>query len=91
MTTSWTFVTNHGLVLLCIANDADTRLSDVAERVGITERAVQSIVADLVETGYLTRTRRGRRNHYEINISLPLRHLETEHRKVGELLALLSG
>jgi DNA-binding MarR family transcriptional regulator len=87
----WTFVTNHGLVLLCIANDADTRMSDVADRVGITERAVQSIVADLVEAGYLAKTRRGRRNHYEINSTLPLRHLETEHRAVGDLLALLTA
>jgi predicted transcriptional regulator len=86
----WTFVTNHFLVLLCIAEDPGIRMIDVAARVGITERAVQGIVADLVETGYLTKTRDGRRNHYEIDAEMPLRHLETAHRHLGELLDLLT-
>lgn len=85
----WTFVTNHLIVLLCIAEDPGVRMSDVAERVGVTERAVQRIVADLVEAGYLERTRVGRRNHYRINAELPLRHLETQHQRLGELLAVL--
>jgi len=67
------------------------RMSDVAERVGITERAVQGIVADLVDAGYLTRSRVGRRNHYEINREMPLRHLETQHHRLGELLGLLAS
>jgi DNA-binding MarR family transcriptional regulator len=87
----WTFVTTHTLVLLCIAGDPDVRMTDVAARVGVTERRVQSIVADLVAAGYLTRTRHGRRNRYEIDGTKPLRHLETEHRHLGELLSLLSS
>jgi predicted transcriptional regulator len=86
----WTFVTNHFLVLLCIAEDPGTRMWDVAQRVGITERAVQGIVADLVEAGYLTRTRVGRRNHYDIETTMPLRHLQTQHRQLGDLLSVLA-
>ena len=86
----WLFVSNHLLVLLCIAEDPGIRMVDVARRVGITERAVQTIVGDLVDVGYLTRTRLGRRNHYEINQAMPLRHLETHHRQLGDLLTLLS-
>ena len=86
----WTFVTNHFLVLMCIAEDEAVRMADIAERVGVTERAVQRIVADLVRAGYLTRTRVGRRNRYQINDEMPLRHLETQHRRVRELLLLLA-
>lgn len=89
MTDSWTFVTSHTLVLLCIAEDPEMRMSDVAARIGITERRVQTIVAQLVDSGHLTRTRQGRRNRYEINGSMPLRHLETEHRQLGDLLTVL--
>ena len=64
MAEQWTLLTNHGRVLLIIADDADVRLRDVATSVGITERSVQMIVADLEEAGYLSRERRGRRNHY---------------------------
>lgn len=86
----WTFVTNHLVVLLCIAEDRGIRMSEIAERVGVTERAVQRIVADLSDAGYLTRTRVGRRNRYEVNGEMPLRHLETQHRRVRELLLLLA-
>lgn len=85
----WTFLTNHGHVLLCIANDPGIRLRDVAERVGITERAAQRIVADLVEAGYLTRRRQGRRNVYEIHPELPLRHPVEHAHSVGELFRLI--
>ena len=85
----WTFLTNHSHVLLCIAADPGVRGRDIAERVGITERSAQSIIADLVEGGYLTRQRIGRRNHYEINPDLPLRHpIERDHQ-IGELLRLV--
>jgi len=84
-------VTRHLLVLLCVAEDPSMRMSEVAKRVGITERAVQGIVADLVDAGYLTRSRIGRRNHYEINREMPLRHLETQHHRLGELLGLLGS
>lgn len=77
---NWTFLTNHAHVLIAIARDPDARLRDVATQVGITERAAQGIVHHLVAHGYLTRERVGRRNRYEVNDRLPLRHpLEREH------------
>ena len=72
--TSWTYLTNHSHVLICLAQDSEMRLRDVALKVGITERAVQRIVAELEEGGVLTRIRDGRRNHYEINREARLRH-----------------
>lgn len=86
----WAFVTTHTLVLLCIAEDPTIRLSEVASQVGITERRVQSIIADLEHEGYLIRTRTGRRNQYHIDRNRPLRHSETRHRQLGELLTLLT-
>jgi predicted transcriptional regulator len=85
----WTFLTNYGHVFLCIASDPAIRLRDVAERVGITERAAQRIVADLIEAGYLEATRQGRRNQYRVNGSLPLRHPIEEQNQVAALLALI--
>ena len=85
----WTFLTNHSHVLICIAADPALRLRDVAERVGITERAVQRIVADLEEAGVLTRVRDGRRNHYEVHGDVPLRHPVESHRHVTDLLAMV--
>jgi hypothetical protein len=70
----WTFLTNHSHVLVCIARDPEIRLRDVAAKVGITERAAQRIVADLVEAGYLSSTKVGRRNRYNVHRDLPLRH-----------------
>ncbi|MGW0117974.1 helix-turn-helix transcriptional regulator [Streptomyces sp. NPDC003327] len=82
----WTFLTNHARVLLWLARDPEVRLRDVAAGIGITERAVQLIVADLEAAGYLTRTRVGRRNRYTIDASVSLRHpLEADH-PVGDLL-----
>ncbi|HMO96719.1 MAG TPA: winged helix-turn-helix domain-containing protein [Tepidiformaceae bacterium] len=86
---SWTFLTNHAHVLLCISADHSMRLRELAERVGITERAAQRIVRDLCESGYLTRTRVGRRNQYAVNSQLPLRHPVEAASHVGALLALL--
>ena len=84
---SWTFLTNHGHVLVCLAEEPDIRGRDIAARVGITERAAQAIIADLVEGGYVSRRREGRRNHYEVRAAERLRHpLESDHT-VGELLA----
>jgi hypothetical protein len=86
---AWTFLTNHSHVLICIARDPDIRGRDLAAQVGITERAALSIVGDLVAGGYVTRTRIGRRNRYEIHADLPLRHpIEGQHR-VAELLELV--
>jgi DNA-binding Lrp family transcriptional regulator len=88
---AWTFLTNHAHVLVLIAQDPEIRLRDVAERVGITERAVQRIVADLEAAAYLERKRFGRRNHYLVDLEMPVRHpVEANRtRNVGELLALL--
>ncbi len=87
----WTFLTNHSHVLICIAQEPEVLLRDVAARVGITERAVQRIVTDLEEAGYLTRVRTGRRNRYELNPLLPLRHPVEAHRAVGVLLELVKA
>ena len=84
----WTFLTNHALVLLCLAADPETRMIAVAARVGITERAVQRIVAELAEAGYITITRAGRRNRYAVNARVPLRHPLAARRTVRDLLAL---
>ncbi len=87
---TWTFLTNHAHVLLSIANDPELRLRDIAETVGITERAAQRIVSTLVADGYLTRRRVGRRSHYEVKTNLPLRHAIESHHTVAELVDLLS-
>jgi DNA-binding IclR family transcriptional regulator len=84
----WTFLTNHSHVLVCLWRDPEARLRDVAALVGITERAVQAIVADLEEAGVLTRTREGRRNHYQIHPDVPLRHAVESGRTVRALLRM---
>lgn len=88
MAEQWTLLTNHGRVLLIIASDTDVRLRDVASSVGITERSVQMIVADLEEAGYISRERRGRRNHYAVNSGKHFRHPHEAGHRVGELLDL---
>ena len=88
---SWTLLSNHGHVLVCLAGDPDMRLRDVADKVGITERAVQRIVHDLEQAEMLTREREGRRNHYRINARQPLRHPLEQPRTVGELIEAVSG
>jgi predicted transcriptional regulator len=84
-------VTNHAHVLQCVAGDPTVRLRDVAESVGITERATSQIVKDLERAGYLTRTRVGRRNVYEVHKTLPLRHPQHRHHTVGELIRFLDS
>ena len=84
----WTFLTNHGHVLLCLARSPELRLRDVALQVGVTERAVQRIIADLEEAGYLTRRRAGRQNQYEIAQDLPLRHPVEAHQTVRALISM---
>jgi predicted transcriptional regulator len=88
---AWTFLTNHAHVLLCIAKEPEMRMRDVAALVGITERAVQRVVADLEHEGYVERNRRGRRNRYEVRAHLPLRHPIEQHEKVSALIALVHG
>jgi len=85
----WTFLSNHAHVLLMIAKEPEIRLRDVAVQVGITERAVQRIVADLEEGNYLERERIGRRNRYKVHRELPLRHPIEAHRKISSLISLV--
>jgi len=85
----WTFFSNYGHVLVCLAKNQDTRLRDVAAEVGITERAVQKIVHDLQQAGFLEVSKHGRRNRYKINRRKALRHDLQSHCTVGKLLALI--
>lgn len=87
---TWTFLTNHAQVLLCVADTPDIRLRDVAEHVGITERATQRIVADLIEAGYVKSKRTGRRNRYTVNRQHAMRHSAQLGHRVGALLEALS-
>lgn len=86
----WVFLSNHAHILLCIARDPDSRTRDLAEQVGITERAAQRIVSDLVAGGYLTRTKLGRRNRYEINRHAHLRSTAFKDFEIGPLLDVLN-
>lgn len=88
---TWTFLTNHAHVMVCLGRDPQARIRDIAASVGITERAAQRIVADLVEAGYLERTREGRRNRYRLHPDLPLRHPMDRDTAIGQLVALLTG
>jgi DNA-binding MarR family transcriptional regulator len=87
---SWTFLTNHAQVLLCLAETPDIRLRDVAERVGITERATQRILAELIEAGYVKSERVGRRNRYTVDRQHAMRHSAQFGYEVGALLEALS-
>lgn len=88
---AWTFLTNHGHVLLVLSRYPDLRMREVANIVGITERAVQRIVAELVKAGYLERQKDGRRNFYLVHSELPLRHPVERHRSVGDLIAMVGA
>src|SRR6187455_2844834 len=88
---SWSFLTNHAQVLLCIAHDPGIRLREIGEAVGITERAAHRIVVELAAAGYISRKRNGRRNHYTINSHLPLPDPLAREQKIGDLLAILAG
>jgi DNA-binding IclR family transcriptional regulator len=86
---AWTFLTNHAQVLLCLAETPDIRLRDVAERVGITERATQRILAELIEGGYVTAERVGRRNRYTVDRQHAMRHSAQLGYEIGALLDAL--
>lgn len=88
---TWTFLTNHAQVLLCLAENPDIRLRDVAQRVGITERSAQRILSELVEAGYVKTTREGRRNRYTIDREHAMRHSAQVGHDIGALLEALSG
>jgi DNA-binding transcriptional ArsR family regulator len=86
----WTFLTNHAHVLILLSRESPMVLREVAMRIGITERAVQRIISDLEEGGFIEREKIGRSNHYRIRADLPLRHPIEAHRSIGDLLALMS-
>ena len=86
---SWTFLTNHAHVLVSLAINSDQPLRNVAKQVGITERAVQRIVTDLENGGYLERVREGRRNQYVLHLKKPLRHPIEAHVQLENLFSPL--
>lgn len=86
----WTFLTNHAQVLLCIAHKGRLSAREIAARVGITERAVQRILDDLEDAGYISRFRDGRKNRYEIHPDLPMRHPAQRGLAIRDLLELLT-
>ena len=85
----WTFLTNHGTVLVCIAHDPSVRLREIAARVGVTERTAHAIVTDLAAAGYVIKQREGRRNRYQIRADLPLRQPLGRQPTIGEVLDIL--
>jgi DNA-binding IclR family transcriptional regulator len=87
----WGFLTNHALVLLCIARDPGVRLRDIAATVGITERSAFGIVSDLAAAGYIVKEKGGRRNRYHVEAHLPVPESADRHLAIGDLLALLGG
>jgi hypothetical protein len=84
----WTFLSNYAHVLVCLGQDPSARLRDIAQQVGITERAAQRIIGQLEDAAVLKREREGRRNHYWIDLDQPLRHPLESHRTVGSLLEM---
>jgi DNA-binding Lrp family transcriptional regulator len=88
---TWSFLTNHGRVLMCISHDSGARLRDIAESINITERRAHAIVTDLVEAGYVVKVKDGRRNRYEIQTHLPLPESASREQAIGDVLDVLTG
>ena len=88
--TKWSFLTNHGRILLCVAHDPGVRLRDIAASLNITERSAFGILADLAAAGYVVKEKDGRRNRYHIQAHLPLPEPVGRESTVGEVLALLA-
>src|ERR1700742_3781682 len=88
--TSWRFLTNHARVLLCIADDPGARLREISAALGITERSAHAIVTDLIDDGYVTKVKDGRRNRYQIRAERPLPEPASRQPTIGELLSLLA-
>ena len=89
--TTWSFLTNHARVLLCIAHDPGVRLRDIAARTSVSERTAYGIVTDLTKAGYVVKHKDGRRNRYQIQAHLPLPETDSRESTIGEILALLTG
>ncbi len=87
----WTFLTNHAHVLILLARDPEITLRDLAETIGITERAIHKIIGELEDEGYLTRERVGRKNQYRLSLDRPLRHPIESHRNVGDIIQLINA
>lgn len=86
----WTFLSNHGHVLIFLAHDPQARVRDIASAIGITERSTQAILADLEETGYLTKRKNGRRNEYTIKLDKKFRHPSESHKSIRLLLEIFN-
>ena len=86
----WTFLSNHGHVLIHLSRHPDSRIRDIAETVGITDRSAQAILADLEEAGYVTISRVGRRNSYKVNPGLKFRHPSEASKPISSLLKIFS-
>ncbi len=89
MSSKWTLLSHHAHVLIALDKDPDATIDQIALILGITSRSVVNLINDLVEAGYLSKTKDGRRNHYEINKGLPLRHSTSQGRTVGDLIEAL--
>jgi len=87
----WTFLTNHAVVLLSLVQNPQITGIQIAQFVGITERAVRTILSDLEREGYISKTKTGKRVQYTVNHTMPLRRKSQQHRDVGRLLRVLSG
>lgn len=87
----WTLLTNHAHALICIDREPDIRLIDLAQRIGVRERSAHRILSELVDTGYVRRERRGRRNVYTIERDMPFRRLGVDAGSVGQLLDLVNS
>jgi hypothetical protein len=87
---SWLFLSNHLHVLACISREPQSTIRELGDSIGISERAAAQIVTDLEQAGYLTRSRVGRRNRYQLHLELPLRHPLNGHRTIGQLLDILN-
>ena len=85
----FSFLTNHGLALLCIAEDPRARMRDIAMSVGVTERAAQRIISDLIEAGYIDREREGRRNAYTVRLDLQVKLPNQRDVDLGSLMQVL--
>lgn len=89
MSDKWTFLGHHAHILIALDKNPGYKIEQLSEILGVTTRSVVNVLNDLVEGGYLTKTRSGRRNHYEINRAAPLRHLTSQDRTVGDLIEYL--
>ena len=87
----WTFLSNHGRALVCIAHDPEVRLREIAAGLGVTERSAYAIVSELADAGYVVKEREGRRNRYHLQDHLPLPEHPDQAQAIGEVLALLTG